>query len=51
LYIGGEKSAELQRRLGVNGSAYTTVVVVFAVALVAVSALVLSDLGSLSQDD
>jgi hypothetical protein len=51
LYIGGEKSAELQRRLGVNGSAYTAVVVVFAVALVAVSALVLSDLGSLSQDD
>jgi hypothetical protein len=51
IFIGGQSSAEVKRRLGVSGSTHTAVVVVFAVALIAVSALVLSDLDNLSQDD
>ncbi len=51
LFVAGQPTRALERKLGLNGDTGTTAVVVFSVALLAVGLLVITNLDSLDSDD
>jgi hypothetical protein len=51
LFIAGQPTREIERRLGVRGDTYTTVSIIGVVALVAVGLLVITNLNKLDTDN
>ncbi len=51
LFLGGQKSPDLERRLGVDGRVRSTAIVIGTVALVVVGLIVITNLDGLDTDD